>query len=60
MKTEDMLIELCEMSTSDRYYQTGKMTLPITNYFAPFPPFHGPCMNAAWCDLGNSPLRRKD
>lgn len=56
MKTEECLLNFWEISTQERYYQTVKITLPITNYSHPF---HGPCMNAAWFDLGNSPPRRK-
>jgi hypothetical protein len=51
MKKDEMFIELWELSSPERYFQTAKITLPITYSL----PFHGQCMNAAWCDLGNSP-----
>jgi len=73
MKNEEMFIELLGNKYSTEILShTSSMErsahllckepgipLTITNYFVPTPTFHGPCMNAVWFDLGNSPLRWK-
>jgi hypothetical protein len=72
MKNEEMFIELLgDKYSTEILSHTSSMErsalllckelgIPlITNYFVPIPTFHGPCMSSAWCDLGNSPLRRK-